>query len=64
MRLVVKPETVALFVPVAIGVGVIGGLWCAELAGGLRVKVVVPINDNDIKRCRRCDGGKYSLKEV
>ena len=62
MHSVLKGEMVTL-VP-ATGVEPRDGLRCTEHAEWLRVKVVVPINDNDIERCRRCDGGKYSLKKV
>lgn len=27
-------------------------------------KVSVPVDDNDIEGCRRCDGGDYSFKEI
>jgi hypothetical protein len=70
VRAIAKAETVSHRGGIASAVVVGGrgaagvGLWGAELAGCLCVKVVVPINDNDVERCRRCDRGEHSFKEV
>ena len=68
VRLVVKVEVIqvpAFSPPVTVvAVGARGGIGCAEPAGSLPIKVAIPIDDNDIERCRGCDGGEHSPKEV
>ena len=68
VRFVLTVEVINLHAPtppeLVVAVGERGGIGCAEPAGSLPIKVAIPIDDNDVERCRSCDGGEHGSKEA